>query len=257
MDLNKHSTIDRRLNLAYDELELSSSATSTSGSFERENRFAGTFVETTLPKQVETLNCGIPEDMQQSSSSSVDEQLLIVEQETTDKDRRYTREKTYLLSALKCILSIFMSIALFICVVAGKISLVHIGQQLNYTATKENVTYIVNDNSASLRETSFIMLIIIMIFPSLYSLLRAICISGMKSSHPWPTQRAIIWVSKLALCCTFLKCVHNFCRAVAAPKETGNVSPRTLQLQFSNSSKFEEKIPGLGWGTSSNIVKWM
>jgi len=191
--LNKHSAIDGRLNLAYDELELSSSATSTSGSFERENRFAGTFVETTLPKQVETLNCGIPEDMQQSSSSSVDEQLLIVEQETTDKDRRYTREKTYLLSALKCLLSIFMSMALFVCVVAGKISLVHIGQQLNYTATKDNFTYIVNDNSASLRETSFIMLIIIMIFPSLYSLLRAICVSGMKSSHPWPTQRAIIW----------------------------------------------------------------
>ena len=201
MDLNKHSTIDGRLNIAFD--ELSSSATSISGSLERETRFAGTFFETTVPRPVVTLNGRVLDDAQQPSSSNMDEQPLIVEQEISDDDsKKYKRKKTLLLSAVKCILSVFMSLTLFICVVAGKISLVHIGQQLNYTAMHNNYTYIINHESASLRETSFVMLIIIMVFPSFYSLLRAICVSGMKRSHPWPTKRAVIWVSEMKLFCT-------------------------------------------------------
>ena len=192
--------MEGKLNLAYDELELSSSATSTSGSLERETRFAGTFFETTAPKPTETLDRRLSEEMQQPSSSNIDDQLLIVEQENKDEDsRKYKRKKTLLLSALKCILSMFMSLTLFICVVIGKISLVHIGQQLNYTAVGRNYTYEINHGNASLRETSFIMLVIIMVSPSLYSLLKAICVSGMKRSHPWPTKRAIIWVSELIM----------------------------------------------------------
>ena len=200
MDLNKHPPIDGRLNVAFDDMDLSSSATSTSGSLEREARFSGTFFETTTPRSVETVNERALDDMQQPSSSNMDEQPLIVEQEANDEDsKKYRRENKVLVSVVKCIVSIFMSLTLFFCVVAGKISLVHIGQQLNYTAMHRNSTYIKESQATSLRETSFVMLIIIMIFPPFYSLVRAICVSGMKRSHPWPTKRAIIWVSELTL----------------------------------------------------------
>ena len=195
MDLNRHSTMNGKLNSAFDEQELSSTATSSSGSLERETQFSRTFFDT-LPRPTETLKTSVPNGVQQTATSSVEEQLLIVEQETRDEDsRKYKRKKTILLSALKCILSVLMSVTLFVCVVAGKLSLVHIGQRLNYTNLHRNNTSLKNDSVGPLRETSFIMLVIILVFPSLYTLVRAICVSGMKRSHPWPTQRAIIWVS--------------------------------------------------------------
>ena len=212
MDLKKSSAMNGNVNAAYDDQELSSSATSASGSIERETQFVSSFFGTEPSIQVDALKGSVPNGVQQNSSSSIDEQLLIVEQETRDEEsRRYKRKKTLLLSALKCILSIMMSITLFVCVVVGKISLVHIGQRLNYTDLHRNSSSLQAKDSKSPRETSFIMLVMIVVFPSFYTLLRATCTSGMKRSHPWPTQRAIVWVSFYKYIGAFLNVLLSSC----------------------------------------------
>lgn len=194
MDRSKPRAMNGVVNGAYDEYELSSSATSACGSLESDAKFPSNFLRTALTRETGASRGTFPDGRQ--ASSCVEEQLLIVEKETRDEQSRtYKRKKTLLLSALKCILSILMSLTLFVCVVAGKISLVHIGQRLNYTGIYRNVSTLVTDDTKFNRETSFIMLVIILVFPSSYTLIRAICTSGMRSSHPWPTKRAIVWVS--------------------------------------------------------------
>lgn len=140
-------------------------------------------------------------------TNDVDGQIFTVERNERKHTKHYKRKKTFCLSAFKSLLSILISLVLFACVVASKLSLVHIGQKLNYTEiTASNSSSRVRSQNGSKRETSLIMLIMILVSPSVYTFLRAICISGMKRSHPWPTRNAVIWVGilTLMLCILFL-----------------------------------------------------
>ena len=126
-------------------------------------------------------------------------QIFTVERKEQKHAKQYKRKKTYFLSAFKSMLSILISLVLFACVVASKLSLVHIGQKLNYTAvTITNSSSRVTNHNGSQRETSLVMLIMILVCPSVYTFIRAFSISGMKRSHPWPTRKAVIWVRMFA-----------------------------------------------------------
>ena len=188
--------LNGRLNAGFDDAESLSTATSNSNSIEKETQLCSEFFQETLPCPPKKLNNGIGHGGTKFMPPNVEEQLFTVEQEQRNPDaQKYKRKKTLCLSALKCILSLMISVSLFVCVVASKISLVHIGQKLNYTAMYHNASRTVSSAEKSfVRETSFVMLVLLLVFPSVYTLFRAICNSGMKRSHPWPTKRAVIWV---------------------------------------------------------------
>eukprot|EP00794_Sanderia_malayensis_P016163 gene16163-17786_t len=141
-----------------------------------------------------------------SSIDTDDTQTFTVKQkeEKDDNANKYKRNKTYVLSAVKCLLALFMSLLLFGCVILSKISLVYIGQRLTYGAKRAvlnanlslNATqqrYICGKGSPYLCETVLDMLIILLVTPSAYSFLRAVYGTATSKSHPWPTRKAIIW----------------------------------------------------------------
>eukprot|EP00794_Sanderia_malayensis_P016164 gene16164-17787_t len=128
---------------------------------------------------------------------------VAAEENSSENAEKYTRKKTFFLSVLKCLLSVVMSAVLFFCLVSSKISLIYIGQRLNYTAkdttkvaSDMNATqhqYICGKASPYLCETVLNMLIILLVTPSIYSFLKATFSSGLKKSYPWPTRTAIAW----------------------------------------------------------------
>ena len=141
-----------------------------------------------------------------------------VEREDKDEEaRNYIRKKSICLSMIKCLLSFMMCVGLLCCVVASKISLVAIGRKLNYTLgahsnVSTNFTYCGNSKENAWEcETVFDMLILILVIPSVISFIRAILISAFRSSHPWPTGKALFWVSSSPVQGIYLKTVTVKC----------------------------------------------
>ena len=138
-----------------------------------------------------------------------DDRPFTVDREEKNKSaHKYRRKKPILLSILKCIVSLIMSAGLITCVIVSKLSLVTVGQKLNFTLWKSN-----NENNrtsnASIKASTlsinnasnqyqsaivFNMLVLILIVPHAYGFLRSLFSSGFKQSHPWPTKRAVLWV---------------------------------------------------------------
>ena len=98
-------------------------------------------------------------------------------------------ESSWVLSVLKLVITGFMSVGLLVLVVASKLSIIAIGQQWSdkHCAKKD-------DN-----EKAFIMLILIMMIPQLFSLLKSVGNSAFCSSEPWPSKAAAFWVRFLFL----------------------------------------------------------
>ena len=187
--------------------EASDSSASRMGTIEREirnsNNINAMSSSSNMHDATETsIHNGGPHVTSQTNDEG--SQIFTVERKERKHAKQYQRKKTFFLSAFKSLLSILISLVLFACVVASKLSLVHIGQKLNYTEiTIANSSSRVRSHNGSQRETSLVMLIMILVCPSVYTFIRAICISGMKRSHPWPTRRAVIWVGIFVSICYF------------------------------------------------------
>ena len=155
-------------------------------------------------------------------NSDTSNQYTVEREEKNDTAKNYRRQKSVFLSILKCVLSMLMSICLLSCVVASKLSLVAIGQRLNYTMAKTSVRQAASNASLGSNqtmkkhtphsslifcgsskyglyqcETIFNMLVLILMTPHIFAFLKALVSSGCKTSHPWPTKRAVAWVSSL------------------------------------------------------------
>ena len=147
-------------------------------------------------------------------------QFTVEREGKNDSARNYRRKKSILLSILKCILAFLMSAGLLASAVVSKLSLVAIGWKLNYTSDKDSTSQTANSTSRVNQttektaafhskltlcgnsryslyqcETVFNMLVLILVIPHIYGFLKALFSSGWKKSHPWPTKRAVIWVS--------------------------------------------------------------
>ena len=147
-------------------------------------------------------------------------QFTVEREGKNDSARNYRRKKSVLLSILKCILAFLMSAGLLACAVVSKLSLVAIGCKLNYSPDKDSLPQTANSSSRVNQttektaashseltfcgnsryslyqcETVFNMSVLILVIPHTYGFLKALFSSGWKKSHPWPTKRAVIWVS--------------------------------------------------------------
>ncbi len=129
-----------------------------------------------------------------------DKQIFTVEQDEQGAQlMRYKRGNTYFLSATKCILSVFKSILLIVCVIASKLSLIYLGQRLNHSpaacssTSSQSCDYsICGGTSTYACETTLDMLMMALVSPSVYTFIRAVFTSDMKKSHPWPTKRTLL-----------------------------------------------------------------
>ena len=185
--------------------EISSSANSQTGSIEREKEYRRVSeTQFSTPPRHTALIVPVPNGAAVSEPAAGSHAFVVEREDRDENFGKYNRKKTYFLSAVKCLLSILMSLLLFVCCVASKLSLVYIGQRLKYgqvaasNATNSSSGTCSSSSGSNIKhlcETTLGMLMLILICPSIYSLIKALCVSGMRKSHPWPTDRAIVWVS--------------------------------------------------------------
>eukprot|EP00112_Aurelia_sp_Birch-Aquarium-sp1_P009840 Seg2134.2 transcript_id=Seg2134.2/GoldUCD/mRNA.D3Y31 product="Chitin synthase chs-2" protein_id=Seg2134.2/GoldUCD/D3Y31 len=100
------------------------------------------------------------------------------------------RESSWVLSVLKLFITGFMSVGLLVLMVASKLSIIAIGQQ--WKGNGRNCT-MKGDNKDGENERAFVMLILIMMIPQLFSLLKSVGNSAFCSSEPWPSKAAAFW----------------------------------------------------------------
>ena len=148
-----------------------------------------------------------PSDIDQNA----EERPFVVQREEKNQSAKgHVKRKSIFLSIIKCVVSVLISACLLACVVASKLSVVELGLQLNFTrefpSDSANNTSVKSNNTAtniasaqcgpSCRQAArvFVMLVLVLIIPYGYSLLRGMFQSGFKRTHPWPTKRALIWV---------------------------------------------------------------
>ena len=117
--------------------------------------------------------------------------------EILEERKDKVHESSWVLSVLKLFITGFMSAGLLVLVVASKLSIIAIGQQWS---EKDKDCNKKGDN-----EKIFIMLILIMMIPQLFSLLKSVGNSAFCTSEPWPSKAAAFWVRFLFL--TVLICI--------------------------------------------------
>ena len=89
------------------------------------------------------------------------------------------------LSVAKWLIAVILFLSVLACVVASKVCLVSIGQI--YTNNESN------KNSGE-RETLFVMLVLVLWIPEAFAFFRSCWGSLLRSSHPWPSRKAIVVV---------------------------------------------------------------
>ena len=82
------------------------------------------------------------------------------------------------LSVAKWLVAIFLFLVVLFCVTASKISLLSVASPFK----GEN------------KETVFIMMVVILMVPQFFSFIRSTWGSLFRSSHLWPSNKALIWV---------------------------------------------------------------
>lgn len=130
------------------------------------------------------------------SSTDPSERSLLAEttpkiEYAVSKTAKINREKpresrsSVWLSIVKCLFGAFLFVSVLICLVASKLSLLSIAH------------YHGNASSGIERETLFIMIVVLLIIPEAYTLLKASWISLFSKTHKWPCRKAIFMVSSL------------------------------------------------------------
>ena len=157
-------------------------------------------------------NCGFHTDnydssmhtppSQTSGSTDTTERLYTVEQQGDLPRFNWYQNSSKLLSAFKFSLSLILACLTLACVVLSKMSIVSIVAHLVKTTYQYNSTFSKPLNCVDTmglelcsRETSFIMLTLVLMFPSAYTLVKMYLLTCRKTAHPWPTKLAIVWVS--------------------------------------------------------------
>ena len=139
------------------------------------------------------------------SSSAIEplerEKPFTVERKDEDSHmHRWFKKPSRALSGLKFLLAMLLAAITLFCVVASKLSILSISKRLNKDGT--NITHRftckdTKDLSKCEKETSFVMLCLLLMIPPAYTLLKMFVITCRKITHPWPTKLAILWVSFL------------------------------------------------------------
>ena len=97
-------------------------------------------------------------------------------------------ESSRLHSVFLLFVAVFIAVALLLSLIATKLTVVAIGQQFNVSCTEPSCI-IEREN-----ETPYIMMILIMMIPQFISFISEVSKSAF-SKQPWPSKRAILWVS--------------------------------------------------------------
>lgn len=95
------------------------------------------------------------------------------------------------LSVFKWVFAILLSLSMLACVVTSKISLISIGVFYNNGTSSCSSTSTVDFS----KETTFIMMVLVLMIPQFMSFIRACWASLFSAVHPWPSNKAILCVS--------------------------------------------------------------
>ena len=104
------------------------------------------------------------------------------------------------LCAIKVMVAALVAVVTLFCVVASKLSILSISKRLNRDGTNSTHRFTCKDTSdlsKCERETSFVMLCLVLMIPPAYTFVKMVIITCNKITHPWPTKLAIVWVSFL------------------------------------------------------------
>lgn len=115
--------------------------------------------------------------------------------EILESHKAKVHESSWLLSICKIIVTGFIAVTLLCCVIATKLTLVAIGQQFNTTCTLSPNGCIKERQN----ETPYIMMVMIMMAPQFISFIRAAANSAFSKGEPWPSRKAIIWVTYFSI----------------------------------------------------------
>eukprot|EP00794_Sanderia_malayensis_P016107 gene16107-17728_t len=116
--------------------------------------------------------------------------------EKLEKRNTDMHESSWLMSFIKCTVTIFMAVSLLLLLVASKLSFVSISQRITLAnSTKKAVSnsHASCDGSTYVEETAFIMLVLLMMIPQLFCFVRSVANSAFRSSEPWPSKKAALW----------------------------------------------------------------
>ena len=117
--------------------------------------------------------------------SKVEVELLKHEETVTGPSR--------LLTILKWLVTIFLSLLVLISLTLSKLSAVFIGQSLN-NMTLNNLTLNKTKYGTISAESNFLWLLLMMMVPYFATMLRSVWCGALRRDRPWPTNAAIIWV---------------------------------------------------------------
>lgn len=138
----------------------------------------------------------------QSATTIADKPFTVERKDQDSHMHRWYKKPSRALSLLKLLLALILACVTLFCVVASKLSILSIAKRLavkNVPDPKNNVTdkYACSENNLSgcQRETSFVMLCLVLMIPPAYTLLTLFITTCRKITHPWPTKLAILWVS--------------------------------------------------------------
>lgn len=130
--------------------------------------------------------------------SSISQPPRYTVKRSKDRDTEVSQTGSVFLPLAKWITAILLGMAVLLCVVVSKISLLVIGQNYKNILKAENETSadaVPQRVQAAGKEAIFIMLVTVLLVPQGVSLLWAAWTSLFRRSHPWPTNTAIGWVS--------------------------------------------------------------
>lgn len=136
----------------------------------------------------------------QSATTIADKPFTVERKDQDSHMHRWYKKPSRALSLLKLLLALILACVTLFCVVASKLSILSIAKRLavkNVPDPKNNVTdkYACSENNLSgcQRETSFVMLCLVLMIPPAYTLLTLFITTCRKITHPWPTKLAILW----------------------------------------------------------------
>ena len=112
----------------------------------------------------------------------------------------WVKQLSITLCAIKVMVAVLVTVVTLFCVVASKLSILSISKRLNKDGTNSTHRFTCKDAtdlSKCERETSFMMLCLVLMIPPAYTFVKMVIITCNKITHPWPTKLAIVWVSFL------------------------------------------------------------